>query len=126
MLLHVDKLILKAKNLLPYFLSWKTASDDDDLDGAEGDGFSATGADLDSLLREEVQRTAKLFLDTNCDIVLNGSERTNFQIDRRLLIFGGLKIKNIALLDAWEAVGVKEKRRIGKSGGMKIHGFFSK
>ena len=65
-------------------------------------------------------------MDTNGDVVLNSSERTNFQIDRGLLVFGGLEIENIALLDSWKAAGVKKKRGIGKGGRMEVDGFFSK
>ena len=64
-------------------------------------------------------------MDTNGDVVLNSSERTNFQIDRGLLVFGGLEIQNIALLDSWKAAGVKKKRGIGKGGRMEVNGFFS-
>ena len=64
-------------------------------------------------------------MDTDCDVVLNSSERTNFQIDRGLLVFGGLEIENIALFDSWKATGVEKERGIGKGRRMEVNGFFS-
>lgn len=126
MLLYVDKLSLETQNLLPNLLPRETTGNDDDLDGAESDGFSAARTYLYHLLRKKVQRTTQLFLDAYCNVVLNGSKRTNFQIDRRLLVFRGLKIENVALLDAWKTIRIEKERCVGKCGRMEIDDLFTK
>ena len=123
-LTHVDEVVLQILEKLPHFLTRQTAVDNRHFHPAQRRRAPHARFDSDHLLRNEVEQTTDLLLNTDRLVALE-RRRTHFQVDRGTIGLVCSDGDDVSLFDSRKERRVEEQDRVGKGGRVKEDGLLT-